>query len=119
VSLPTDNGLLTKPAEVLGPFAVHPCTFEDPPTMWTVTCLPVRNPDLGGRTGIALAHFREKRDARRAAEYLLARCRRAFVLPDKAQVLAALPKWVRPWCLAMNKERAWVDPSPFKEEASS
>ncbi len=85
-------------ALVYGNVVVHPDPFG---SKWAVTCSP-----LGAR----LALLDTDEDAVRVAEYLWATCRAALAGKTESVVKAAVPAWVKEWCLKLNKAGRWVDP---------
>lgn len=99
-----DSGTDTIKAKCLGTLAVHPGLIKD--GGWAVTHMHIQ---------LALVHLSSEQDAMRVARYLWVNCRSMVEQKSINNILDKTPKWISPWCRAMQEQRKWLDPKVFKE----
>jgi hypothetical protein len=90
-----------------GILAVHQFYGGERGNLWSLTSLTA---------GARIVAFAGLDDAKAVGEVLLSdpSCREALACDTTDGILAALPKWVKPWARACHDAGKHVDPSPFK-----
>lgn len=61
-------------------------------------------------TGLALVRVTDEALAKRAGALLLAKVPHDVLALGKAEVMDALPDWVRPWCVKLTRGDKWLEP---------